>query len=160
MASLSLTAYAVGLLGHMLVKVLAPGYFSRQDTSTPVKYGLVALVSNMALNLVLVWHFKHAGLALATSLSAFINAGLLFYGLLRSGALELSPGWAPFITRLVFANICMIAVLHWLSPDSLAWFAFGFWERFGIMLLICAAGAVTYASSLALAGFNFKDAVR
>lgn len=160
MASLSLMAYAVGLLGHMLVKVLAPGYFSRQDTSTPVKYGVVALVSNMVLNLILVWQFKHAGLALATSLSAFINAGLLFTGLLRSGALELSPGWGSFIARLAVANVCMFAVLYWLSPDTPAWFAFGFWERIGIMLLICAAGAVTYASSLALVGYNFKDAVR
>ena len=80
MAALSLMAYAVGLLGHMLVKVLAPGFFSRQDTASPVKYGVIALLSNMVLNLMLVWQFKHAGLALATSLSAFINAGLLFYG--------------------------------------------------------------------------------
>jgi len=61
MAALSLKAYGVGLLGHMIVKVMAPGYFSRQDTSTPVKYGIIALTSNMVLNLILVWYLKHAG---------------------------------------------------------------------------------------------------
>jgi len=160
MASLSLMAYAVGLLGHMLVKVLAPGYFSRQDTSTPVKYGVVALVSNMVLNLALVWQFKHAGLALATSLSAFINAGLLFTGLVRSGVLVLNPGWIVFIARLLLANACMLTVLYLLSPNTAAWFTFGFWERLGIMLMICAAGAVSYAACLALVGYKFRDALR
>ncbi len=160
MSSLSLMAYAVGLLGHMSVKVLAPGYFSRQDTRTPVKYGVVALVSNMVLNLLLVWQYKHAGLALATSLSAFINAGLLFSGLLRSGVLVLDTGWITFFVRLLIANTCMLAVLYFVSPDLSSWFAFGFWERFGVMLLICAAGAVTYFLSLAMVGYRFKDNVR
>ena len=160
MASLSLMAYAVGLLGHMLVKVLAPGFFSRQDTASPVKFGVIALVSNMVLNLMLVWQFKHAGLALATSLSAFINAGLLFYGLLQAKVLVLKPGWAIFLMRLVFANTCMMAVLYAVSPAPHAWFAFGFWERFGVMLLICGTGAVTYAASLHLAGYRVKETVR
>ena len=77
MAGASLAAYGFGLLGHMLVKVLAPGYFSRQDTKTPVRFGIMTLVANMVLNLILVWHFKHVGLALATSMAAFLNAGLL-----------------------------------------------------------------------------------
>lgn len=160
MSSLSLMAYAVGLLGHMSVKVLAPGYFSRQDTRTPVKYGVVALVSNMVLNLLLVWQYKHAGLALATSLSAFINAGLLFSGLVRSGVLVLEAGWIAFFVRLLIANTCMLAVLYLVSPDLTSWFAFGFWERFGVMLLICAAGTLTYFLSLAMVGYRFKDNVR
>lgn len=160
MSSLSLMAYAVGLLGHMSVKVLAPGYFSRQDTRTPVKYGVVALVSNMVLNLLLVWQYKHAGLALATSLSAFINAGLLFSGLVRSGVLVLEAGWITFFVRLLIANTCMLAVLYLVSPDLTSWFAFGFWERFGVMLLICAAGALTYFLSLAMVGYRFKDNIR
>jgi putative peptidoglycan lipid II flippase len=160
MAALSLMAYGAGLLGHMLVKVLAPGFFSRQDTASPVKYGVIALVSNMLLNLLLVWQFKHAGLALATSLSAFINAGLLFSGLVRSGVLVLKPGWAIFLGRLVFANTCMVAVLYAVSPAHQAWFDFELWERFGIMLLICGAGAVTYGTSLLLVGYKVKETVR
>lgn len=160
MASLSLMAYAAGLLGHMLVKVLAPGYFSRQDTKTPVKYGIVALVSNMVLNLLLVWQFKHMGLALATSLSAFINAGLLFYGLIKSGKLEITSGWAIFFVRVIFASSLMVAVLVLITPSSSVWFSFLLWERFGVMLLICAAGALTYAAALVATGYKFRDAIR
>lgn len=160
MASLSLRAYGVGLLGHMLVKVLAPGYFSRQDTSTPVRYGVIALVSNMVLNLVLIWHLKHAGLALATSLSAFINGGLLWAGLRRGGVLQLSPGWGRFGLQIIVANGLMLLALGWLTPELESWFALGFWERFGKMLLICIAGALIYGVSLLGAGFRYKEMVR
>ena len=160
MASLSLMAYAAGLLGHMLVKVLAPGFFSRQDTSTPVRYGVVALVANMVLNLMLVWHFKHAGLALATSLSAFINAGLLLFGLVQARVITFNPGWGVFLARVIFANLCMLAVLYLVSPPEMTWFGFGFWHRFGMMLLICATGAVTYGASLLLVGYRPKESVR
>ena len=160
MSSLSLMAYAAGLLGHMLVKVLAPGYFARQDTSTPVKYGIVALLANMILNLALVWEFKHMGLALATSLSAFINAGLLFYGLLKSGKLKLSPGWTVFFARLIFANVMMVGLLLFVTPSMSVWFSFLLWERFAVMLLICAGGAVTYAASLLVAGYQYREAIR
>ena len=88
MASYSLLAYALGLLGFMLIKILAPGFFARQDMVTPVKVGIIAMTSNMFLNLILVFPLfymfgmGHVGLALATSLSAFLNAGLLFYFLI------------------------------------------------------------------------------
>ncbi len=160
MASLSLMAYGLGLLGHMLVKVLAPGYFSRQDTRTPVRYGVIALVSNIVLNLILVWEYKHAGLALATSLSAFINAGLLFYGLARGGILRIQPGWPVFLARLLVANVALLALLVIVDPGIQKWLAFGFWERFAVMLLICTGGVVTYAASLLLVGYRFKEAVR
>lgn len=160
MASYSLAAYGIGLLGHMLVKVLAPGYYSRQDTSTPVRYGIVAMVSNMVLNLVLVWHLKHAGLALATSLSAFINAGLLWRGLVRAGVKIKVPGWWQFLGRAVFANAVMCMVLVMLTPDQQRWFHMAFWERFPAMLLICAGGALTYGAFLMLTGFRFRDMVR
>ncbi len=156
MASLSLMAYAAGLLGHMLVKVLAPGYFARQNTRTPVKYGIVALVSNMVLNLMLVWQFKHAGLALATSLSAFINASLLFYGLRKSKTLVSAPGWWQFFLRVILANGCMLLILIAVRPTIDHWIALGFVERLAQMLLICAAGAVTYLTVLWLTGYRYK----
>ncbi|XOV90355.1 MAG: murein biosynthesis integral membrane protein MurJ [Pseudomonadota bacterium] len=160
MASLSLAAYGVGLLGHMLVKVLAPGYFARQDTSTPVRYGIITLVANMVLNLILVWQFRHAGLALATSLSAFINAGLLWWGLRGQGIMVRVPGWAGFAARVILANIVMGLVLIWFTPERDMWFEMAFWERFGVMLLICAGGAVTYGTCLLASGFNFRVMVR
>ncbi len=156
MASLSLMAYAVGLLGHMLVKVLAPGYFARQDTRTPVKFGIVALVSNMVLNLILVWQFKHAGLALATSLSAFINASLLFYGLRKSKTLVSAPGGWSFFIRVIFANGCLLLMLAIISPAIDHWIALGFVERFGQMFLICTAGVMTYGMALWLSGYRYK----
>ncbi|MEX0941078.1 MAG: murein biosynthesis integral membrane protein MurJ [Pseudomonadales bacterium] len=160
MASLSLGAYGVGLLGHMLVKVLAPGYFSRQDTATPVRYGIVALVSNMILNLILIWHLKHAGLALATSISAFINAGLLWYGLGRAGVLIKVPGWAKFAGQVIIASVAMCVVLVLLTPEQQRWFEMAFWERFGAMLLICIGGVVTYAAFLFMSGFRPRQMVR
>ena len=160
MSGVALAAYGIGLLGHMLVKVLAPGYFARQDTSTPVRYGVVALVSNMVLNLVLIWHWKHAGLALATSISAFINAGLLFYGLKRSGVLLLEEGWPRFFGQALFANLLMLLVLYLITPAMNMWFAFGLVERIAIMLLICLAGALTYAACLRVTGVKVGQFIR
>ena len=85
--SVALGAYGAGLLGHMLIKVLVTGYFARQDMATPVRFGLISLGTNLILNLTLIWFLQHVGLALATSLSAFINAGLLFRGLVRQKVL-------------------------------------------------------------------------
>jgi len=81
MASMSLMAYGSGLLSFMLIKVLAPGYYARQDTKTPVKYGIIAMVSNMAFNIVLAIPFGYVGLAMATAGSATLNAGMLYFGL-------------------------------------------------------------------------------
>lgn len=160
MAAMSLQAYAIGLIGHMMVKVLAPGYFARQDTVTPVRFGIIALVSNMILNLALVWSLQHAGLALATSLSAFINAGLLFYGLKRGDVLHIQPGWWIFLARIVFANVVMFTALYFITPGQAAWFDYGFWERLLLMVLLCAGGALTYAAALLVGGYRLKEAVR
>lgn len=160
MASLSLAAYGIGLLGHMLVKVLAPGFFSRQDTKTPVRYGIIALSSNMALNLALVWHFQHAGLALATSISAFINAALLWHGLKRAGVMVRVPGWWRFLGQIVIANVVMCMVLMLLTPEREMWFDMAFWQRFGVMLLICSAGALAYGLTLLVSGFRFRQMLR
>ncbi len=160
MAGLSLAAYGAGLLGHMWVKVLAPGYFARQDTRTPVRYGIIALVANMVLNLALIWHWQHVGLALATSLSAFLNAGLLLTGLIRSGVLQLSPGWGKFILQVTIAVLLMGLVLHYLVPAMTLWLSEGFFVRLIYMLLICLAGAVIYGTALFLLGINPKQLVR
>lgn len=156
MAGYSLAAYGAGLLGHMLVKVLAPGYFARQDTRTPVRYGVIALVSNMVLNLILVWHFAHVGLALATSIAAFINAGLLMQGLIRSGTLRISAGLMKLCLRILVALVVMIGVialmLEFLLGGIDVWFAMSFPIRLIYIVLICLAGALSYAATLFLAG--------
>ncbi|MCB1646611.1 MAG: murein biosynthesis integral membrane protein MurJ [Pseudomonadales bacterium] len=160
MAGYSLSAYGIGLLAHMLVKVLAPGYFSRQDTRTPVRYGIIALVANMVLNLLLVWEFRHAGLALATSLSAFLNAGLLFMGLWRHGVYRFAPGWTRFITQLLLACVALAGLLFSLVPEQTHWLQMLFWERFAAMLGICVAGIAVYGLVLRLTGFDFRKMIR
>ena len=153
-ASLSLQAYAFGLLGFMLVKVLAPGYFARQDTKTPVSIGIKAMVSNMVFNLILIVPLAHAGLALATSLSAFVNAGLLFLGLRRGGFYHKSPGWFLFWARLGVANAALVAVMLWLSPATDIWLEWGWLERSAQMAALVGAGVAAYFGVLFVSGLR------
>ena len=112
MASFSLTAYAIGLVGFMLVKVLAPGFFSRQDTKSPVKFGIICMVANMAFNLILVIPLAYIGLALATSLSGLLNAGLLYYALRRDKVYVLSQQTKAFILRSLISTALMVLGLR------------------------------------------------
>lgn len=154
MAAMSLRAYAFGLPAFMLIKVLAPGFFARQDTKTPVKVGIVAMVANMVFNLILIWPLAHAGLALATALSAFLNAGLLAYLLRRQGVLAFQPGWWRFAVQLVGGGGLMAAALFALAPGVQAWFDFGLAQRAGWVALLVASGAGIYFAWLALLGLR------
>ncbi len=111
MASYSLTAYAFGLLSFMLVKVLAPGFYSRQDTKTPVKFGIWCMAANMVFNLLLAVPFGYIGLATATSLSATLNAGLLYFALHKQGVFALSKLSLLFILRILLASAAMGTVI-------------------------------------------------
>lgn len=110
-SSQSLMAYSLGLPAFMLIKILAPGFFSRQDTKTPVKIGIWAMVLNMVFNLILIWPLAHVGLALATSLSAWINASLLGWTLWRRGDFPAGAQWLPTLLRTLAATAIMAAVL-------------------------------------------------
>jgi putative peptidoglycan lipid II flippase len=129
MAAMSLRAYAFGLVAFMLIKVLAPGFFARQDTKTPVKVGIIAMVANMVFNLLLVWPLAHVGLALATALSAFLNAGLLGYLLYRQKVLVFQPGWGRYAVQLVGGSALMSVALYIASPEWHAWLEFELWQR-------------------------------
>ncbi|MCB1671387.1 MAG: murein biosynthesis integral membrane protein MurJ [Gammaproteobacteria bacterium] len=157
--TMSLQAYALGLIAYMGVKIFAPGYFARQDTSTPVRIGIVAMVTNMVLNLVLVFGFslQHVGLALATSLAAFVNAGLLFLGLWRDRLIVRQPGWLLFAVRLVVANTAMVLFLHWFSGDWRDWLEMELWVRILRLLLACGGGFLIYVASLYVTGMRVSD---
>ncbi len=99
----ALQAYSLGVLAFMLIKVLAPGFFARQDLKTPVRVAIICMVANMVMNLILIWPLKHVGLALATSLSSMLNAFLLFWGLYKIGVYRPAPGWWLFGLRLAGA---------------------------------------------------------
>jgi len=128
MASLSLMAYAVGLPAFILIKVLVPGFTSRQDMKTPVKIGVYAVVSNMLMSVALVFFFQHAGLALATSLAAFVNAGLLFKALRKEDVFQPQKGWLSFILRVVIANL-MVGVIYFYDYSPEQWYAWGVYDR-------------------------------
>ena len=154
MASLSLVAYAIGLVGFMFIKVLAPGYFARQDMRTPVRVGIVALVVNLILNLALVVPLKHAGLALATSLAAFVNAALLYRGLRRDGVHRPRPGWTGFFAKVVFANLAMAAFLLALRGSPEVWIQADLGMRATRLTLMVLSAAVVYVLCLFIAGIR------
>lgn len=150
MSAMSLTAYSLGLAAFMLIKVLAPGYFARQDTATPVRFGIIAMAANMVLNLLFVlplmfwFDAGHVGLALATSIAAYLNAGLLLRGLLRAGVLQLQPGWGAYAGRLLLATAAMVGALVLLSPPVESWLQWALPVRVGRLALVCGVGGATY----------------
>jgi putative peptidoglycan lipid II flippase len=156
MASMSLRAYAFGLVAFMLIKVLAPGFFARQDTKTPVKVGIIAMVANMVLNLVLIWPLAHAGLALATALSAFLNAGLLGYLLHKQGVLVFQPGWQRFAVQLLGGSALMSVALYVVAPDWQAWLSFGLWQRVSWVTGLVVLGGSLYFAWLAALGLRVR----
>ncbi|HSG66696.1 MAG TPA: murein biosynthesis integral membrane protein MurJ, partial [Gammaproteobacteria bacterium] len=161
MATASLIAYALGLLGFILVKVLVTGYFARQDTRTPVRIGIAALTLNMVLNLVFVvslvragYAAPHAGLAAATTIAALFNAALLLRGLLRSGVYRAAPGWAAYASRVCVATALMGAAVYWLQLSYGDWLALSFADR-GLALTVCViTGVVVYAAACYLGGLR------
>ncbi len=159
MAAWSLKAYAFGLLGFTLVKVLAPGYFARQDTVHPVRVGIIAMAANIVLNFALVvpmatlgFVAPHMGLALATAISAFINAALLFRGLRRIAVYRPARGWGALAVRALIANTAMAAVLAWLGGDLAGWVSDD-WQGRALRLAGCiGAGLIVYLAALVLVG--------
>ncbi|QEM80551.1 murein biosynthesis integral membrane protein MurJ [Halomonas binhaiensis] len=156
MASMSLRAYALGLVAFMLIKVLAPGFFARHDTKTPVKVGIIAMVANMVFNLILIWPLAHAGLALATALSAFLNAGMLAWLLRRQGVLVFQPGWGRFAFQLGGGCVVMGGVLWWLAPEWHQWLAWDALHRGAWMAGLVVIGAAVYFTWLGFTGVRIR----
>lgn len=156
MSGQSLRAYSAGLLAFMLIKVLAPGFFAREDTRTPVKIGIIAMVANMALNLALIVPLAHAGLALATALSAWLNAWLLWRGLRKDRVWSSQPGWGRFLLQLAVANGALAATILVLSPPVGQWLGAGGLQRALDMGLLVGAGMVVYFVALAAVGVRIR----
>ena len=153
-------AYSIGLVGLIAVKVLAPGFYARQDIRTPVKIAVITLVATQVMNLLLIWELRHAGLALAISLGACLNAGLLLRGLRRQAIYMPQPGWSIFIFKLALAVYVMGAVLWLLSGNATSWLASGALERIGRLALLVLAGGGTYFTTLWVLGFRLRDFAR
>jgi putative peptidoglycan lipid II flippase len=164
MSSYALMAYSLGLMGFSLVKVLAPGYFARQDTKTPVKVGMLALAINMTFNLAVVvpayrsgFPVPHALLALSTGLSAIINATLLYRGLRRQGVYAPSAHWRRLLPQVAFACAAMAGFLWWISGDWVAWTGWRASVRALQLALCVGGGAGVYLLALWITGARLRD---
>jgi len=163
MSALSLSAYAAGLPAFIAVKVLAPGFYARQDTRTPVRIAVIAMVSNMVLNLAFVasllllgFRGPHMGLALASSAAAYINAGLLYRMLRQQGAYQPAPGWGRVVLAVAAGCAAMCAALIWLSAEPAEWAQWGATERAMQLVLLIALGALIYGLAAVVGGLRVR----
>lgn len=157
----ALMAYGVGLLGLIAVKVLAPGFYARQELRTPVKIAVGVLIATQLLNLVFVPWLGHAGLALSISLGALINSALLFIGLRRRKAYQPAPGWGAFTLRVLLASSLMGGFLLW-AAQAVPWIAMQSrdLQRIGLMAGCITVALVLYFATLLISGLNFRQFLR
>lgn len=157
MSGRSLAAFACGLPAFILVKILSTAFFSRQDTKTPVKVAVVALISNIVLNLLLMVPLGHAGLALATSLAAYINAGLLYHLLKKHGHYVTEPGLGRLLIRVTIGVAGMSLLLLLLVQPIESWFVWNVYQRVPWVIVWTCGGALTYFAMLWIAGLRKSD---
>jgi putative peptidoglycan lipid II flippase len=156
----ALVAYSIGLLGLILVKVLAPGFYARQNIRTPVKIAFISLLATQLMNAAFIVPLKHAGLALAIGLGACVNAALLYRGLRRREIFRPRPGWAMFLFKVTIAAGLMAAALI-LTMGSPAWWVTAHWQaRTAWLAGLVALGAMVYFCALWALGFRVRDFVR
>jgi putative peptidoglycan lipid II flippase len=161
MATASLIAYSLGLLGFIFVKVLSTGYFSRQNTRAPVRIGIIALVTNMLLNVIFVvslvqleFFAPHVGLALATSIAAILNASLLYRGLRRERVLQPRAGWTAFFLRVIVASSLMSAAVIWVREQAGDWLLLSLVDRLSYLAFGVLGGIAVYVGACYLMGLR------
>ena len=160
MTQRALVAYSVGLMGLIVVKVLAPGFYSRQDIKTPVKIAIVTLIMTQLMNLAFIGPLKHAGLSLSIGLAACLNAGLLYWQLRKQDIFTPQPGWARFLVRLLVAVLVMSAALlgmMYVMPD---WAQGTMPYRLMRLMAVVVVGIMAYFATLAVLGFKVKEFAR
>ncbi len=162
MTQQALIAYSIGLLGLILVKILAPGFYARQNIKTPVKIAIFTLVATQLMNLIFIFglHLNHAALALAIGLGACINASLLFYHLRKAHIYKPQTGWLIFLLKLLLALGVMTVVLYFAMGDASAWLNFSLIKRLINLGGLVSLGGLSYFSTLFVLGFRPKDYMR
>jgi len=160
MSGMSLMAYSFGLLGFIVVKILAPTFYARKDMKTPVKIAVVALVTNMVMNLILIGPFAHVGLAAATTISAFVNGGLLYWYLRKQEVFSPLSGWGRLWQQVIFASAGLVGFIVWLNPDVSLWLSFGVWDRLMWLFGLVFSAILIYAAALLLFGFRPRKFIR
>ena len=148
MAAASLVAFAFGLTAIVMVKILAPGFYARKDVKTPVRIAMLAMAANIVFCLLLVWPLQHVGLALATSLAAYLNAALLYLALRKARVYRPQPGWGGFLLKVCAASLGMGLVLGWGSGDTAHWLGLSVGRRAVNLALWVGFGGVLYFVAL------------
>jgi putative peptidoglycan lipid II flippase len=156
----ALVAYAVGLAGIILVKVLAPGFYARQNIRTPVKVAIATLVITQVANIVLVPWLRHAGLAAAISVGATFNAAWLWILMRRSGAYQPAPGWGAFLLKVAVALYMMGGVIWYGMGSEQSWFAITAGARALKLAAIILGAMAVYFATLWAVGFRLQQFVR
>ncbi|MDR3477519.1 MAG: murein biosynthesis integral membrane protein MurJ [Gammaproteobacteria bacterium] len=154
MARQSLSMFAIGIAPFMLIKILAAGFYAKQDMGTPVRIGIMAMIANMVFNLILIWPFKHAGIALATSCAALLNTGFLYYFIRKTDAYQPRAGWKNFSFRLLFANSVLAAWLWVGAGDMQEWLIQKSIWRIEHLAFLLISAVVVYFLGLWLAGIR------
>jgi len=159
--SWALTSYGVGLLGLVAIKVLAPGYYARQDTRTPVRIAVAVLVLTQVFNALLVPYLAHAALTLSIALGAMANAAGLWWGLRRSGQFQPLPGWPRFCAQVLLAVGLLGVGLFW-AAGHWDWVALQAqpWARAGLLAGVLAASGVVYFATLGVIGVDLRALLR
>ena len=153
----ALVGYSVGLIGMLLVKVLAPAFYAKQDIRTPVKIGIFTLIATQLMNLVFIPMFQHAGLALAIGLGSCVNSGILFYLLRKRGSYQPEPGWGKFTLKIMLALFALGLTLWFGMGSEQHWVNMHGWPRVWNLAWLVASGVLVYFATLALLGFRIRD---
>jgi putative peptidoglycan lipid II flippase len=160
-ASMSLSTYGLGLAGFILVKVLAPGYFARQDTRTPVRFAVISMVGNMVLSVVVVLALRHTGvghaaIALVTAIAAWANGLMLLGGLRRLGVYRPGEGWSRLGRQVGLATLLMALTLYWPATRVELWLEGAFWLRLAALFVTITVAVAVYFGTLTLLGLRWR----
>ena len=153
----ALVGYSVGLIGMILVKILAPGFYARQDIRTPVKIGIVTLLATQAMNALFIGWIQHAGLALSIGLGACLNSAILFRYLRKHGIYQPEPGWAMFFAKVCIALLALGVAMWFGMGTEQSWLTSSGWSRILRLAALVAGGVVVYFAVLAVLGFRLRD---
>jgi len=155
----ALVAYSLGLVGMILVKILAPGFYARQNVATPVKIGLITLLATQAMNVAFIGPLKHAGLALAIGLGACLNASLLYWYLRKRNIYTPQPGWTAFVLKIAVSVLAMAGVLWVAMGPQGQWLQAGWQWKTGMLAGLVVLGTAVYGACLFVLGIRPRDYV-
>ena len=157
MTQYALTAYSIGLVGLILIKILAPAFYAQQNVKTPVKIAIFTLFCTQFMNLIFIGYLQHAGLALAIGIGACINAGLLFYHLKKGNLFKLNVGWLIFLLKIIFATFVMALGLIYFKGEIDLWINYSAFSRILHLLSLVFFGAILYFVTLKLCRLDVTD---